>query len=306
MGRQIESAGLPLLLADSVSRQVIASGVSADSASPSPFGLLVLLSHEAAFGSPTDALSAAAAVQFLISAAEALDDLQDGDPVAGLAEQDAVAGAELIAALLELSHLGMTGTAARGCRPDRVASAAGALSRFALVALGAQHREIHNTADVAGSVAEAESVARGKSGSFGRAACEVGAMLATDDMALITRVGDFGEQWAIFDQLLDDIAAVWPGGRPDRDLANRRMTVPVALAMDASRSSGAECGQSDTSRTLDRLPATESEARHAVFQSGAIHKTWAIAAVRHARAARIAREISATNPQSRLHELLGN
>lgn len=281
--------------------------MSVDSASPSPFGLLVLLSHEAAGGSqPADALPAAAAVQFLIAAAETLDDLQDGDPVAGLAEQDAVAGAELIAALLELSHIGITGAAARGCRPDRVASAAGSLSTFALGALGAQHREIHNSANLAGNVAEADSITSGKSGSFGRAACEVGAALATDDMALIARVGDFGEQWAIFDQLMNDIAAVWPGGKPDRDLVNKRMTVPIALAMDASRSSGAEHGQSDTHMTLDGLPATESEARHVVFQSGAIHKTWAIAAVRHARAARIAREIMATNPQSSLHELLGN
>lgn len=300
VSRQTQSAGLPHLLAVSISRQVAASGVAPDCVSPSPFGLLVLLSHEAAGGKrPESALPAAAAFQFLVAAAEALDDLQDRDPVAGLEEQDPVAGAELIAALLELSHLSFT-RSTDGCNVTRVAAASGSLSRFALVALGAQHREIHTSACIAQGIEEAQQFTIGKSGSFGRAACEAGAALATDDLHLISRIGDFGEQWAVVDQLLNDIEAVWPGGRPDHDLANRRLTVPIAFSFDSTRSS--ESSLRDT--LLEGSRGAEPDVRSAIFKSGAIHKTWTIAAVRHARAARIADEIRLTNPQSALHELL--
>lgn len=290
-GRQIQTAGLPCVLAGAISRQLAAGGVGRDSPTPSPFGLLVLLSYEAAGGTRAeDATPAAAAVQFLVAAAEALDDVQDGDPVDGLIEQDPAAAAELIAALLELSHLSLISISGFGSsKRDSMAAASSSLSRFALTALGAQHREIHASGSETGDLGDARRNLSAKSGSFGRAACEVGAGLATDDPEVISTIGDFGHNWAVVDQLLNDIAAVWPGGKPDRDLLNGRNTVPVVLARAAGESPGAG-----------------SEARQAVYDSGAVHKTWAIAAVHHARAERIARQIKAANPHSALHDLLRN
>jgi geranylgeranyl pyrophosphate synthase len=307
------------LLAGSVSRQLAACGVRPGSDTPSPFGLLVLLSYETAGGKPLDsAVPAAASIQFLIAAAEALDDLQDGDQIAGLsgipdatgdtercADGTGAAGAELVAALLELANASLAHSVAAGCRPDRVVAASSAMSRFALRALGAQHREVHAPSarvvaagEPRASAEQAYAAAGAKSGPFGRAACVVGASLATDDRALIGRLGDFGEHWAVVDQLLNDVAAVWPGGPADRDLAGGRATVPIALA--------SESRLPELDSFLAGGPATEPQVRAALYESGAIHKTWAIAAVRHARAARIARDIRSTNPQSTLHELLRN
>ncbi|MBI4305725.1 MAG: polyprenyl synthetase family protein [Chloroflexi bacterium] len=308
VGRQTKSVGLPDSLAATVRRQMDASGVSVDADEPSAFGLLVLLSYEAAGGrDPIDAGPAAAAIQFLISAGDVLDDIQDGDPVSSLDAQDSSQQSELVACLLALSHASMASLSPRKLTARRILGAFKALSTLQLAALAGQHRDVEiSVAEVAG-VERAEAIIAAKSGSLGRAAAETGARLATDDSDALHQIGYFGMEWAITAQALNDVAGVWPGGTEGTDIVRGRLTLPVALGL-GSKSADSElvARLGDLISRAGADASAEREARALLHKSGAIHKAWAYAAVHHARAAAIARTIEGHNPQSKLQLLLRN
>ncbi|MBI2964656.1 MAG: polyprenyl synthetase family protein [Chloroflexi bacterium] len=283
-----------------------ASGVEVGSARPSPFGIVGLYSYEAAGGNNLDqAVPAAASLQFLIAAGDALDDVQDGEPVAGLDRQDPAAQAELVAALLALCHYAIASTAARGAPSERVVAASASLARLELAAMSGQHADVNTHAAKTVSLDAARRVTAAKSGSLGRAAAETGAGLATSDTALVDLIGEFGHQWATVVQIANDVSGVWPGGPEDTDISMGRLTIPIAIGLDAGQGAGATRFK-DLVRDAASDPEAEKEARAVLWDSGAIHKAWALAGLHYARASRIARELQARNPHSRLHELLTN
>jgi geranylgeranyl pyrophosphate synthase len=199
----------------------------------------------------------------------------------------------------------MMSTTCRDVSSGRVAAAAARLSRLALAALSGQHSDVNGRASTIASLESARDITARKSGLLGRAAAETGAILATEDASIVSQIGEFGEQWATVLQIVNDVAGVWPGGARETDLALGRMTVPIAIGLQGS--SDARSGRFvELLAKAGHDSGAEREARALLWETGAIHKSWALAGLHYAKASRIAGALRARNPHSRLHELLGN
>ena len=178
------------------------------------FGLLALYAFESAGGeTPGDAAPAAAAIEFAAAAGSVLDDLQDLDPVAGIDESRPGAGAELVTLLMVLSQLAMASLDRDRITAERVLAAQATLSTFELRALMGQRKSIDQSKQTNISLEDSIEAAHSKSGSFGQLAAEVGASLATEARECVARHGKFGRHAAVTDQMQNDVAGVWPGGR---------------------------------------------------------------------------------------------
>ncbi len=298
----LQSPVLPVSVQRQLHESMEAEGRLLDSDSSAALGLLLLLSFESAGGAdPSAAAPAAASMQFLLAAGDALDDIQDGvEPKVPRAE--AAAACEQVAAFLALSHHAITSVHSPQIPLARGAAAVRRLADLELQALGGQLLDSAPQRETVG-IAEALRVAQLKSGSLGRCAAEVGAALACDDEHLIHLHGEFGEALGTIHQLMNDIAGVWPAGPASTDLAHFKQT--TALAFVSNVRPGVN-ESADRLRALAGLsgPGSEQELRRLALRSGAIHFTWAVAALFKVRALRVLGQIVAARPDSRLGELL--
>ncbi len=300
----ISEAPLPAGLIERIRRSMQRDGRLLTSESSAGLALLLLLSYEAASGAePAPALPAAASFQFLLSAGDILDDLQDdpGTEVGRAAASEAVA---LVAALQALSHHTLNRMRVLSTTMERGGMAAARLSGFSLKALGGQWSDASHDRRSAVSIDEALVIARQKSGALGRCAAEIGAALGTADQDFVRLHGDFGEVLGTIHQLMNDIASVWSGPGDCSDLATDSPTVPLALVKSIAR------GVNESADTLVNLAGNRHHSvsglqlRQMFWRSGAVHYTWGLAAVLKLRATQIAARIEEVRPASRLGALL--
>jgi geranylgeranyl pyrophosphate synthase len=268
---------------------------------------LPLLVYEAAgAGRAGDVAAAGAAMEFLLAAGDVLDDLQDGAPqLSDLTGAGAVLysvrQSERIVALLLLCEQALLSLNATSLPQERVARAAKLLSDLKLRAFAGQIEDVEETADGDGDPTKSLEIVQKKSGSLGRAAGAIGALLATDDTAMVRLAAEFGERLGIICQLNNDIADLWPGAGKLEDLAAGKATLPVAYAnsINATRlpELAAAPGNGGSRQGL-------AAARDRIFESGGIHFTLVHVGVQLVKARGIARQFQAMNPASRLGELL--
>jgi hypothetical protein len=259
---------------------------------------LPLMVYEAVgAGRPGDVAPAGAAMEFLLAAGDVLDVLHS------------VRQAERVVALLLLCEQAMLSLNGTPIPQGRVAKAEKLLNELKLKAFAGQIEDVEDTADGDDDPVRSLEIVQKKSGSLGRAAGAVGALLATDDASTVKLAGVLGERLGIISQLNNDIADLWPGAGKLEDLAAGKATLPVAYAgaVNAIRVpelvgmpgySSPEAG--DHSGGRQGLAA----ARDRIFESGGIHFTFVHVGVQLVKARGIARQFQAMNPASRLGELL--
>ena len=296
--RQMRVSGLPQSILDSISDTETGNLFKGH---PLTLTALPLVAYEAVSGRPAgDVVSAGAAMEFLLTAGDILDDLQDGAHQAhDLSGPGAVLfstrQAELVVALLLLSEQAMLSFDGSLIPYERAAQAAKLFCDLKVKAFAGQVDEVHEIEPGPDDPAHSLEVVQKKSGNLGKAAGAIGAALGTSDISRMQLAAEFGERLGIICQLNNDIADLWPTGGKLEDLAAGKSTLPVAFAnaLGGAPLSGVSNGAPDLSAVRDH-----------VFESGGIHFTYVHIAVQLVKAGGIARQIEQTNPRSRLSELL--
>ncbi len=207
--------------------------------------ILLLLCAESAGGDPSDAMSAAAAVELLHNFSLIHDDIQDRSTKRrGRATVWALWGmAQAINAgdaMYTLAYLAMYRLAMRGLAPDQVLEAARLFSDTCLALTMGQHMDIdfEHRPDV--STNAYLKMIGAKSAALIAASAELGAFCAGARAELRQHYASFGRSLGMAFQIRDDILGIWGDeqrtGKPaNSDIIARKKTLPVIYALERSQ-----------------------------------------------------------------------
>lgn len=207
--RGVNESGLPPAIQERIEDCLRGLGGPLNSSSSSRLPLLAALSYQSAGGShAVVAAQVAATMGFILTAADVLDDVQDGDS----RPEDTDRAAEMVFALLLLGHRALASATPFMGDKGRVATALGCLDDLWLSALCGQHTEIMYSSRTTVSAEQALSTTAAKSGSLGKCAASVGATLSTNDAEEVEMYGYFGALVGVVSQLINDVDGVRPEG----------------------------------------------------------------------------------------------
>lgn len=287
-GRQIDVAGLPEGLRAELTKRGVLFGEH-----PVALVALPLFMYRAVGGAHIHEVSAAgAAMEFLLAAADVLDDVQDmtppgtGIPSAVGTHSHYVNEMELLTTLLLLGEQSAISMMGGVLDAGRVSLANSVFNTFKVKAFVGQYADAHGRVDFSTDIETCLRITRGKSGSLGRCAAEMGAMLGTDDKSMVELAGQYGEHLAVARQFHDDVANLWPTtGRLD-DLEQLKRTLPLTYVLNRAENGASQ--RLSSLKTLVRLEERPqstwqkqtvgnghtsdiSRAREEVFRDGGIH-----------------------------------
>lgn len=276
---------------------------------PMSLATLPLVTYLACGGSnPKDVAGAGAAMEFLLTAGDVLDDLQDRD--IRFTGPDAHDGytrtTELITALLLLSEHAIGTINPDQISPDRILRSIRTFARFKQQAFAGQYADAHAQDSTYTKPKQILERTQKKSGSLGKCAAEIGAILATDDQNTIDLAAEFGEHLGIVYQLKNDIFDLWPGHGMLSDATSGKATAPTAFSLAVGDS---EAGSSAVSRVLENLRPRADDvelAREETFDSGGMHFAMIQSFAHLARSRTIAKQISARTNSEHVEKLLAN
>ena len=204
--------------------------------------LLVLLACQAAGGDHPQSLPAAVAVELVHSFSLVHDDIEDRSDFRRHREAVWKVWGDAHAinagdALFALSRLQLCKLMDAGVPARRVLSATAVLDEACLALTEGQFLDIHfeNVASV--SLDDYLWMIRGKTAALLAAACQIGALVATDDIEAVRVLHEFGYNLGMAFQIEDDLLGIWGDphitGKPARDdILNRKKTLPVVFAWD--------------------------------------------------------------------------
>ncbi|MFI5776358.1 polyprenyl synthetase family protein [Nocardia sp. NPDC051570] len=129
-------------------------------------------------------------------------------------------------------------------------------------------------------VEEYTRMAMGKTGALMGCACALGALCAGAEGAAISAMDEFGRQLGLAFQFMDDLMGIWGDsrltGKPANDLARRKLSLPVVIALGSSADAAAElaaiyqhtaaAGSADTERAaalIDDIGGRDVTQQHA-------------------------------------------
>lgn len=203
--------------------------------------LLCLLVCEAAGGDPEWALPAAAAVELVHNFSLIHDDIEDASPlrrhrptvwkVWGVPQAINVGDG-----LFALAHLALRGLVERGVPPSRALAALEVFDRACLALTEGQYLDLSFEARLDVTVGEYLRMIRGKTAALLAASAHLGALVASDDPALLARYRDFGENLGLAFQIVDDILGIWGQesvtGKPVADdIRQKKKSLPIVYAL---------------------------------------------------------------------------
>ena len=259
----------------------------------SPCAALTFASYASvARGGSIAVIPAVAAMEMLLAAGDLIDDIQDGEAPLPADRHSAGLVLEAVSALLMLCCAAITRSTDRGVAQSRVLRALDILQGLSLAALRGQALDmrLEGRADV--TVEDSLGASQLKSASLTRCAAELGAALGSDKPEEIELYARFGWHFGIVTQLMNDIAAVWPGGPDKSDLRLGKKTLPIVFALNLPRDSSRHTEIVRAYYDADReAPPTDDEVKWALWRCGAIHYTWLVAASEKAKAASICRTL---------------
>jgi geranylgeranyl pyrophosphate synthase len=187
-------------------------------------------------GEPATAVQVAAAIACVIAAADVVDDLADDewDGRDGTPPQAINASVALYALAQRcIAELGPRIGAARALQ------IADCTARGYLLAAAGEEADLRLEADPEATAEGAHAMTARKAGALVALACVAGALVATDDPAILDRVHQFGMHAGIVAQLRNDIAGIAPDAHErGSDLRRRKKTLPVAYALRCAREEG--------------------------------------------------------------------
>lgn len=204
--------------------------------------LLVLLASKAAGGDVLQALPAAVAVELVHSFSLVHDDMEDRSDFRRHREAVWKVWGDAHAintgdALFALSRLQLCKLPDAGVPARRVLSAMTILDEACLALTEGQFLDIHFEDAASVSLDDYLWMIRGKTAALLAAACQIGALVSTDDSEVIRALQQFGYNLGMAFQIEDDLLGIW--GDPDitgkpagDDILHRKKTLPVVFAWD--------------------------------------------------------------------------
>jgi geranylgeranyl diphosphate synthase, type I len=243
-------------------------------------GVLCLLACEAAGGTPSAAVPAAAAVELIHNFSLIHDDLEDEDPerrhrptvwrLWGVAQ--AVNAGSNMQALVNEAALRLAG---RGVSADRALGVIGALSRAMLAMTEGQALDLgwQDRWDL--RVEDYLRMAAGKTSALTEAAAWCGAAVATSDVSPLDHFARFGHAFGMAFQARDDYLGIWghseQTGKPvGADIQRGKRSLPIVHALEQTARRGDEAAaqgelrlaldERDVERVLAALEQTGSQA----------------------------------------------
>lgn len=241
---------------------------------PVTLATLPLAAYEAAGGEDASVVAAVgAAMEFLLTAGDVLDDLQDGDLKLADSNFEAalVEATELITALLLLAEHAILSIDSGKIELYRILRCLRGFSEFKLKAFSGQYADAHAQDSALTTPRQVVDRTQLKSGSLGKCAGMLGATLATDDVESIRDAAEFGNHLGIVYQLKNDIFDLWPGHGSMDDATSGKATAPTAFTLAVDNG---EVGNSATSRLFknsSEFPEDIEKARRETFASGGMH-----------------------------------
>lgn len=278
---------------------------------PTFLSVLVLAGFQAVGGTDHKRVApAAAAIEFLLAAADLLDDIQDdivsgGQPEAGRSQL--LPEIELIVALLLLSEQSALSMFDSGINHERVSSAVSLLSALKIKSFNGNYDDAHSVFETESRVERSIELTYRKSGSLGRAAGQIGATLATDDDQLVDSVTRFGELLAVAAQFNNDLQDVWPGSKNIEDIVHGRSSLPLSYAFpDGPPGNGEPSGTKapETEQSGDASLQQIALVRDEVHRRGGIDFTLLQILIHLSKAKTLATALLARNSNSPLLDLL--
>lgn len=298
---------IPPAIADVLTRSDGGEKYQLFSQHPVALATLPLASFEAVGGSNVnDVATVGAAMEFLLTAGDVLDDLQDGDLrfEGNGAHANYVEKTELIAALLLLSEHAIISINSAKIPLERIAISVRYFSELKIRAFKSQYSDAHARDSVSTTPVQVLERTRLKSGSLGKCAGMLGATLATDDAESVQLASEFGEHLAIVFQLKNDIRDLWPDYGYLDDAASGKATAPTAFTLAVG---DGEAGSTALSKLLEdaqNSPEKIEVARKETFDSGGMHFAMIQSFAHLARTKTIARQLEEKHRTNHLEFLL--
>ena len=286
----ISEGGLPSALREKLRACLAAPGRILSPTRHSPWSLApILCCRSASGGSWKQSLPLAAAMEVFITATDLLDDLQDDDTEWKANAQNL----QLLATFLLLPNVAILRLKEKGVGAEKTVGAFQLFTRLAAQAGVGQFNDIRQESEQAVSLEQALETTALKSASLMQCACQLGALVGSDDEALAQQYGRFGWYLGLFAQLLNDMRDITSERRAKSDLKLGKKTVPLVFALNAPEGDArAERVRAFVATTGDRA-VEEREAHQSLKDMGAVHFTWVLAEVQRLLARNILRSISA-------------
>lgn len=245
---------------------------------------VVLTACAAAGGDSQIGEKVAAAVEIFIAGGDVLDEIEDGDQSPLVDAVGIPQALNIATALLLLAQNILHRLAAVGIAPARALLLAQTLTEAGLAAAGGQHRDLLGEANTTVSYEDAIEIARMKAGALVAGACKLGALVATDDSALLARYHAWGLHYGTAAQLSNDLHDA-EDAEAKSDIVRRKGTIPLIYQRARSELS-ARNGNPQT--------------------SGALHFTWVVLEIERQQCATIADDLDALGQAANhLRALLG-
>ena len=174
------------------------------------------------------AISAAAALQLLVTAGDIFDDIEDADSPQSLSSKYGSSISNNIATiLLILAEKAIARLKVNGVDTDTVVRVQDTINSYYTTACIGQHLDL--SLSPIGNVTEDEylKIVSMKSASQIECACYVGAILAKADQKLIDIFAAFGHNLGMAAQISNDILGILKGN----DISRKKITLPIVYAL---------------------------------------------------------------------------
>ena len=198
--------------------------------------ILLLLACECVGGGWRSALPAAAAVELVHNFSLIHDDIEDGDEerrqratvwrVWG--EPQAINVGD---AMHSMSRLALTRLNDRVIKPKKILRAASILDRTCLELCEGQYLDILYESKVNINIDDYILMTNLKTASLITCSVKLGALLGTDDEAIVQRFERFGRKLGMAYQMIDDVLGIW-GDEPFSDILKKKKTLPIIYALE--------------------------------------------------------------------------
>ncbi len=316
--RQLEVAELPSGISDALVDRKLIFGEH-----PEVMAILPLIMYQALGGKkPDQAAPAGAAMEFLLAAADILDDVQDLYVPEEARPPDRmqahyITEMELFTALMLLAEQSVVSLAERNLPIGRATNAMSVFNTFKLRSFNGQYTDSHCKVDFDSDLESSIAITRGKCGSLARCAAHMGAALATGDRKKQELAGEYVEQLALARQLHDDVSNLWPRTGKGDDLEQLKRTLPLTYTLRQS-SAASTNGNSHLARLVKMdaavgpivqtplEPADLGLARDEIFRAGGIHFTMLQSLKHLVNARNVARQIEKSVPGAGMLERLAS
>lgn len=267
--------------------------------------LLCLLTCQAVGGDVEQAVPAAAALELIHNFSLIHDDIEDASPLRRHRETiwhiwGVPQAINVGDGMLMLSHLALQPLRDRGIEPTMVLDIIKLLDETCLRLCQGQYLDLAFEERESVTVEEYLLMIGGKTASLVAASTQIGAMVVTEDAAIVDQARVFGRELGLAFQMVDDILGIW--GDPDvtgksaaSDILSRKKTLPILYAWEELERGEAEdrllstrlhemygraSGEPPVHQVLEILE--QAGARDYVQERATMHTEKALAALRSA------------------------